>query len=260
MTKLQNPTRDWNDIGRLDPCWAVLVEPSRKHGGWETEEGRREFFATGETEIVALLRALDELGIAPRRGAALDFGCGVGRLTRALSLRFEECVGVDISASMVARAGELNADRPNSRFVVNTDDHLRQFADASFDLVFSSIVLQHVPGRETILRYVADFARILRPGGVMAFQLPSHIPLRRRIQPRRRLYGLLRSVGVKADVLYNSLGLMPMRMSAIPEAVVTKTLEANGMRMAKVVEDRSAGPEIESRMYFAVKQGAAAAR
>src|SRR5262249_53742407 len=46
------------------------------------------------------------------------------------------------------------------------------FRDGVFDLVISLIVLQHVPAALSV-RYLLEFARVLRPGGVMAFQLPS---------------------------------------------------------------------------------------
>ena len=38
----------------------MLVEPSKKHGGWETEAGRREFFRTGEDEIAEIVQTVRE--------------------------------------------------------------------------------------------------------------------------------------------------------------------------------------------------------
>ena len=56
------------------------------------------------------------------------------------------------------------------------------------------IVLQHVPDREAIESYVREFCRVLRPGGLAVFPLPSHIPAIFRLQWRRRLYlGLRRA-------------------------------------------------------------------
>ena len=63
-----------------------------------------EFFATGEAEFAHVSRVAETLGRPGRRGRALDFGCGVGRLTRALGERFESAIGVDISAGMVEQA------------------------------------------------------------------------------------------------------------------------------------------------------------
>src|SRR5262245_31636893 len=113
------------------------------HGGGSADE----FFATGAGEISGALDVARELGLPVRYGRALDFGCGVGRLTRALAARFESCVGVDVSPKMVDAARRLNDGVPNVEFVVNRDPDLRAFATGSFDLVYSSIVLQHLRSR-----------------------------------------------------------------------------------------------------------------
>ena len=81
------------------------------------------------------------------QGVALDFGCGVGRLTRALGTRFEQAVGVDISEAMVAQATPAERAVPACEFRVNTAFDLTQFETGSFDFVYSSIVLQHLPSR-----------------------------------------------------------------------------------------------------------------
>ena len=47
--------------------------------------------------IDQLLGWLRELHVQVRPGRALDFGCGVGRLTQALAGKFSECDGVDIA-------------------------------------------------------------------------------------------------------------------------------------------------------------------
>lgn len=56
--------------------------------------------------------------------------------------------------------------------MLNDENHLRVFADASFELVHSRITLQHLPRRH-IRSYLREFARILRPGGLIVFQLPA---------------------------------------------------------------------------------------
>jgi hypothetical protein len=53
---------------------------------------------------------------------------------------------------------------------------LRPFADASFDLVFSYAVFQHIPERELVLRYVDEARRVLRPGGALVAQFSGAPP------------------------------------------------------------------------------------
>jgi ubiquinone/menaquinone biosynthesis C-methylase UbiE len=228
--KISNQERDWNELAELDPYWAILTSPGTRFGAWDSEE----FFATGAAEIDAVMRHADELGHPQGRERALDFGCGLGRVTRPLAGHFDECVGVDISEGMVRGAQELNADVPGATFVVNAADDLGRFADQSFDLVYSVIVLQHVPDRGAIESYIAEFCRVLRPGGLAIFQLPSHIPRIFRLQWRRRLYLALRRLGVGAAFLYRRLRLMPIAMSSLPERDVVALATSRGARVLEV--------------------------
>lgn len=174
----------WEEIAREDPFWAVLSFPGQKYGRWDSAQ----FFATGEAEIAEVMSRAERLSHPRRRDSALDFGCGLGRLTRSLSRRFEWAVGLDISETMVERARALNADFPGCEFRANTWPDLREFSDRSFDLVYSGRVLQHLPGRSDIERYLAEFLRVVRDDGLVAFQLPHQLPLLARLEPRRNLY------------------------------------------------------------------------
>jgi SAM-dependent methyltransferase len=161
--------RNWEEFGRSDPLWAILTDPGSRSGQWDVDE----FFASGEDTIGHILRVLDEAGATVRfDGRALDFGCGVGRVTRALGGRFAEAVGVDVAPSMVERARELNADVPACSFVVNDRADLTRFGDGQFALVFSVLVLQHI-GAELAETYLREFFRVAQPGGAVVFQLPS---------------------------------------------------------------------------------------
>jgi SAM-dependent methyltransferase len=159
----------WEELGRDDPFWAVLSWPGTEHGKWDV----REFFATGERDVIELLGQAE--AHAPgelRYGSALDFGSGLGRLTRALGERFERVVGVDISAPMTAQARSLVAGQcPNCEFVTSTSETL-PFDDGRFDFIVTLLVLQHLPAR-LARRYVSELVRVLKPGGVLVFQVPT---------------------------------------------------------------------------------------
>ena len=100
---LRESQRNWDALGKADPLWTVLTWPEKKGNQWDTDE----FFKTGADEIEAVMRSLESLGLDPPRGKALDFGCGVGRLTQALAGRFDEAHGVDIAESMIDMANRL---------------------------------------------------------------------------------------------------------------------------------------------------------
>ena len=164
--KLAQVKRHWNAFGKRDPFWAILTHPDKRDGKWTPEE----FFQTGQKTFAEVVARLESLGIAGKRDHALDFGCGAGRLTRAMAEHFNDVVGVDIAPSMIELARDHNPPA-NCHFILNEQSDLRQFADASFDFIYSIIVLQHLEPRYSFA-YIREFLRVLAPSGVLVFQLP----------------------------------------------------------------------------------------
>ena len=230
--------RDWEDLAAADPIWAVL--------GTRSELER--FFATGETDVEIALATCAELGRPATCERVLDFGCGIGRLARPFSGRFREYVGIDLAEGMVARARELHADLRNCTFVASSAPDLAIFRDGSFDFVYSSLVLQHLPDREAVEVYLAEFLRVVRTDGIVVFQLPAALGLRQRLQPRRRIYRLLRGLGLGPQAL-RGLSLHPIRLLAIPEPETRALLERHGGTVERVTSEEAKG--ISSRRYYA---------
>ena len=122
------------------------------------------FFALGEHFAQVLVDpALPEVQL----GRALDLGCGLGRVTRALARRFDEVAGVDVSGEMVRRAQELHPaeEFPNVMFHATDGVHV-PLEDESVDFVFSYEVFQHLPSHEVIRGNLLEIARVLRPAGL----------------------------------------------------------------------------------------------
>ena len=97
----------------------------------------------------------------------LDVGCGPGTITAELAALVApgEVVGIDASAEVVARAGELGTSRaPNLRFEVG-DVYVLGWPDASFDVVHAHQVLQHLSDPVAALR---EMRRVLVTGGLVA--------------------------------------------------------------------------------------------
>ncbi len=242
--------RAWDEFSDLDAYWAVLADPAKKYGKWDSDE----FYRTGQEEIDRMMAQAKNLGHPKGRQTALDFGCGLGRLTRALSHHFQQCYGVDISEVMLTKAKELNQSFLNCNFVWNPKGDLQVFGNNHFDLIYSNIVLQHIPSKRVIEAYIREFVRILKPNGLMVFQLPCRIPILKKIQPRRRLYSMLRNLGLSDKLLYWKLGLFPISMNHLSEMEVTKLLILSGAKILEVQPSAAAGPLIESRMYYVTKQ------
>ena len=165
---LKNLQKNWDQFGRMDPMWAVLTADDKRGRRWGTDE----FFASGEQEIEEVLNHIQGLGLPTPQNRALDFGCGVGRLTQALAGRFEVVCGVDIAPSMIEQAEKLNRFSDNCTYHLNQTTDLRLFEKDSFDFVYTNITLQHMRPK-FIIKYLSEFLRILQPGGILAFQLPS---------------------------------------------------------------------------------------
>lgn len=230
---LRRQQRDWEDLAGLDPFWAILSDPERRGGGWDAEE----FFRTGDADAERVLRVARELGRPLDKRRALDFGCGVGRVTRAFAARFEDALGLDVSERMIEQARRLNADVRNCRFELNAAPDLRRLEPDSFDLVYSRIVLQHLRRREDVRRYIGEFLRVVRPEGLVVFQLPDAVPWRHRVHLRRRLYALLRGAGLSKRWLHERLGLSPIRVIGLPQEKVSRLVEEHGGVVARAEPD-----------------------
>jgi SAM-dependent methyltransferase len=246
MRIMQRQRRDWDEIGNLDGLWAILSDPEKRHGAWDVDE----FLQTGPREIDAVLRRAGQWRVPVGHGRALDFGCGVGRVTGALRAHFDTCLGLDISDAMVSHARRLHPDMEPAAFLTLAEAPLPRISDQAFDFIYCSLVLQHMRDRRVIEATLIDFTRLLNKGGLLVFQLPSAIPLRRRIQARPRLYGALRSAGVPHGMLYTRLGLHPIRMTGIAESEVVNLLEATGGTVLEVDRRVIAKTGIQDRTYF----------
>jgi SAM-dependent methyltransferase len=172
MSYLRTLQSNWEGLAQRDPFWAICSDPQKRDQQWD----RASFFATGEAEVSTVLEHLRALGLAvDYTGGTLDFGCGVGRLTQALARRFQSCHGVDISPTMICLARECNQYPATCQYLVNDSDQLSLSWENQFSFVYTSIVLQHIQPTYT-MNYLREFIRVLRPGGILVFQIPdSHI-------------------------------------------------------------------------------------
>jgi SAM-dependent methyltransferase len=222
----------WGRLGRDDPMWAVLTRPEQ----WEEDE----FFSTGAAEIASVMEYVASLGVPARRERALDFGCGVGRLTRPLAGYFDQVVGVDIAESMIEAAERLNASISNCEFRHNLKPDLAGFESASFDFIYSNITLQHM-APALAKRYLREFVRVLADDGLLLFQLPGG-------RPERYESGTTGSI----RRTLNSLLRPAVAMYYVPREEVVDTLRSAGGRVLEVQTDSFAGPTFDSYRYAVV--------
>ena len=101
---------------------------------------------------------------------ALEIGCGPGRLMRPMSRHFLEIHGVDVSADLIRQARENLQDLPNARPREIQGTSLEDFADQSFDFVYSFNLFPHIPSQELVVAFLREIHRVLRPGGLARLQ------------------------------------------------------------------------------------------
>lgn len=98
----------------------------------------------------------------PDSGRLLEIGAGTGWQAKALQAHRFEVEAIDLSSS--------NYKEHRIFPVVDYDGHHIPFGDATFDVVFSSNVLEHIPH---LKEFQQEIHRVLKPGGVAVHIVPS---------------------------------------------------------------------------------------
>jgi ubiquinone/menaquinone biosynthesis C-methylase UbiE len=164
---LNNLQSQWDDLGKTHPISAML-SPELK----AKIDNIDDLFASGAEQVDNLLKYVGSLGIALNGDRALDFGCGLGRLTQALAVRFREVYGVDIAPSLIDLANRYNRYTDRCKYILNDAVDLNIFEANTFDFVYSYQTL-HTMKPDLSKRYLREFVRVLAPNGMVVFQLAA---------------------------------------------------------------------------------------
>jgi trans-aconitate 2-methyltransferase len=107
-------------------------------------------------DLVALIQPHPHMRIA-------DLGCGTGELTLSLhqKLQARETIGIDNSASMLAKA-------PSAPGLMFRNESIESFNESGFDLIFSNAALHWIPDHEALFRRLASLGRQI------AVQMPAN--------------------------------------------------------------------------------------
>jgi SAM-dependent methyltransferase len=223
---------DWEELARREPYFAVLTDE-----GFLGVEGNAvataEFFRTGEEDVASLLDAVGSmLGRELSLGNALDYGCGVGRLTIPLARRATRVTGCDVAPTMLALAAQNSAQAglDNTTFVAASA--LAALTPSSFDFVVSLLVFQHIP-RAAGTAILRTLFSLLAPGGVAAI----HVTFER---PGGALRRLARTLRARSRLVHRAVSairrdarrLPYMQMNEYDERTIRRDVQAAGARLA----------------------------
>ncbi len=194
--------RDWNERAREDAHFYVAF--GRK------DQDPEEFFATASEVVKGLEHELRRFPARANRRAwrALEIGCGPGRLMRPMSRHFGEIHGVDVSDEMIGRARANLAGIPHAHPHHGSGCDLPQFADESFDFVYSYAVFQHIPSRDVVLSYLREAHRVLKPGGILRAQING-------LDATAKTYDTWSGVQIDADEVKALATLLDMQLLAL---------------------------------------------
>lgn len=138
----------WESWGATDPYFGVLTHEAFRGKSLNDHE-RQQFFSHGVTELrnvfVKFMPQDMPEGLSPNhacsRWSVLDFGCGVGRLTRPLAHACNQVLALDVSRSMLNECAKNCAHLKNVAYY-HMVDHFPHGVRADF--VITSMVLQHI--------------------------------------------------------------------------------------------------------------------
>jgi SAM-dependent methyltransferase len=168
MTNVDKVAQEWEDMGKEDPKWGALTTPGKEQH-WEDSD----FLLTGAQEISDVLDWLKNNGIRiTNRENALDFGCGPGRLTLALSREFTRATGLDVSPSMLKEARRLTANFDGTcEFFQSEPESIAVIGDQRFGFIYSNHVLQHIP-TISAKKIIQELCAALDHNGLLIFRVP----------------------------------------------------------------------------------------
>lgn len=136
-----------------------------------------EFVATGDHEVVPYMQVFGLWGEINESQTIVEIGSGIGRMTSAFTRHFQRVVACDLDAAFLERCRETVAqtgvpDRLQTSQVA--DGRTLDLPDASADIVFSYITLQHCH-HDDALALVHEALRVAKPGGYLALNFRTWV-------------------------------------------------------------------------------------
>lgn len=163
---------EWEAIARENPLFAVMSVPDFLNEGPDgfSEASLEAFFRKGEDIFETHVRpCLARLEAGAERPFLVEYGCGMGRILKAVLASGYDCAGIDISPTMLKHCRNFLGDRV-PLYQLDADNRCG-IPDGAADIVYSYAVFQHIQKLSVYERALEEVARIVAPGGVLALHL-----------------------------------------------------------------------------------------
>lgn len=118
-----------------------------------------------------ILNPVVKMGVSPK-DMVLEIGVGLGRLIIPASFYFEQAIGVDISEQVLEMAQkEVDAQRRSNIRLIPCEGQSLPVEGDSVRLVYSFLVMMHIPDKNIVVRYIQESYRVLQGGGILRLQV-----------------------------------------------------------------------------------------
>lgn len=230
----------WSHLGVIKPHFSVLTDdkflPDNLGQNLET------FWKSGENEVLQLEKILTRHNFSLKSifssKICVEFGCGVGRVTTALSSRFSKVHGYDISQGHLNQASKRAEEikLSNCHFHLCAENFLEEIEKCDF--FYSRIVFQHNPP-PVINQLIRNALKALKPDGIAIFQVPTY------------------QIGYSFSIMkwLKSEHKLDMQMHCLPQHVIFSIATQEKCDILEVREDNSTGaPDKFISNLFVIKK------
>ncbi|MCF6297706.1 MAG: class I SAM-dependent methyltransferase [Flavobacteriaceae bacterium] len=237
----KNNIKLWENLGKTDPFWGVLTHQNKKNNKWN----KNKFYETGSNNITELLEKLSDINSLSNINNVLDFGCGVGRLTKYISKNFTNVVAIDISKGMLQNAVNNNRTTRNALFIYYNSTEIPFIKDNKIDLIVSIITFQHIQPKIQV-KYLHDFLRILSKNGLIYIQLVHGL--------QKNFKGFLfRLLGNSVLGIYHKFKYKldyPIKIYILREKYFNQVISDNNLEIIQKTKSNNTGTAFRSYTYL----------
>lgn len=229
----------WSYLGETEPHWSVVTSEQFLQSQINTT--KELFYNSGQANVLQLFKTLERNGLDTTAfKSCLEYGCGLGRVTRWLSEKFETVFGCDISKAHLQGAEHYLQSQGIGNINLR---HVQEVKDIKnlpkVDVIYSVIVLQHNPP-PIISVILQEMVKALNSGGVAYFQVPTY-----RIGYKFSLEHYLKDEATRRE----------MEMHVLPQSTIFELIEKEGGKIVEILEDDWTGlREKERSNTFLIKK------